>query len=182
MSAPLHEISYREHRRELLSTIIRCTLVTIVAGLVYSVIPIGGVEQAKVLLELVLAVVLFFAVIAFQVRAIVNSDRPQLRAVEVLATVLVSLVVIFAYVYVSLSASTPATFSEHLDRPDGVYFTITVLATVGFGDITPVSTAARMVVTAQMLLNLVVIGLVVRLVLVAAKRGVARRSSAAVSD
>jgi hypothetical protein len=80
-------------------------------------------------------------------------------------------------VYVSLSASGPATFSEHLDRPDGVYFTITVLATVGFGDITPVSTAARMVVTGQMLLNLVVIGLVVRLVLVAAKRGVARRSS-----
>jgi voltage-gated potassium channel len=48
---------------------------------------------------------------------------------------------------------------------------------VGFGDITPVSTAARMVVTGQMLLNLLVIGLVVRVVLVAAKRGVARRSA-----
>jgi voltage-gated potassium channel len=181
MSAPLDELSERDQRREVMSTIFRCTSVTIAAALVYSFVPIEGVGQAKVLLKLVLAVVVFFTVIAFQVRAIVNSDRPQLRAVEVLATVLVSLVVIFSYVYVALSVSTPTMFSEHLDRPDGVYFTITVLATVGFGDITPVSTAARMVVTAQMVMNLVVIGLVVRVVVVAAKRGVARRSATSTS-
>jgi hypothetical protein len=46
-----------------------------------------------------------------------------------------------------------------------------VFSTVGFGDITPESNGARIVISTQMLLDLVVIGAVVRLLVSAAKSG-----------
>jgi hypothetical protein len=46
-----------------------------------------------------------------------------------------------------------------------------VFSTVGFGDITPETNGARIVVSIQMLLDLVVLGAVVRLVVNAAKSG-----------
>jgi voltage-gated potassium channel len=51
-----------------------------------------------------------------------------------------------------------------------------VFATVGFGDITPVSTPMRMVVTVQMLLNLVILGVVIKLIASAAQRGMRQRA------
>jgi uncharacterized protein with GYD domain len=49
--------------------------------------------------------------------------------------------------------------------------TVTIFATVGFGDISAKVETARLVVTAQMLLDLVVLGLVIQVVLGAVKRG-----------
>ena len=49
-----------------------------------------------------------------------------------------------------------------LSRTDALYFTITVSSSVGFGDITATSQTARVLVMVQMILDLVVIGLVVR--------------------
>ena len=48
---------------------------------------------------------------------------------------------------------------------------VTVFSTVGFGDITPKGDLARILVSIQMLLDLVVIGAVVRLLTNAAKGG-----------
>ena len=62
-------------------------------------------------------------------------------------------------------------FSESLDHTGGLYLTITVFSTVGFGDITPETDLARVVVSVQMLLDLVVIGAVAKLILNAAKSG-----------
>jgi hypothetical protein len=54
-----------------------------------------------------------------------------------------------------MAANHPANFSTHaLTRTDALYFTVTVFSTVGFGDITAASQSARLVVTAQMLLDL----------------------------
>ena len=58
-----------------------------------------------------------------------------------------------------------------MDHTGALYLAITVFSTVGFGDITPESELARIVVSVQMLLDLVVIGLVVRLLSTAAKTG-----------
>ena len=52
--------------------------------------------------------------------------------------------------------------AETLTRTDSLYFTVTVFATVGFGDITATSEAARVLVTVQMILDLIVLGLGVR--------------------
>ena len=62
-------------------------------------------------------------------------------------------------------------FTEPLTRTDALYFTVTVFSTVGFGDITAKTEAARLVVTGQMIADLVVIGLGLKVIVGAVKRG-----------
>ena len=70
---------------------------------------------------------------------------------------------LFAWAYFTMANNNPANFNIHpLTRTDALYFTVTVFSTVGFGDIVAVSQPARLVVTVQMLLDLLVLGLVVR--------------------
>ena len=88
----------------------------------------------------------------------------------ILTICLASLIILgFAWTYQVVMAQDPAAFSESMNKYSAVYFTVTVLTTVGFGDITPVSDAARMVVTAQMLLGISLISLTLKIVLQAAK-------------
>ena len=54
---------------------------------------------------------------------------------------------------------------------DALYFTVTVFATVGFGDIVATTQLARLVVTVQMILDLGVLGLGIRVFLGAVQRG-----------
>ena len=82
---------------------------------------------------------------------------------------------IFSRVYLETSLYDSATFSEPLDPISSLYFTVSVFATVGFGDVVPESGGARLVVTLQMLLNLVIVGGGIKLLASAARRGVSRR-------
>ncbi|MFI6446014.1 potassium channel family protein [Kitasatospora sp. NPDC050543] len=79
-----------------------------------------------------------------------RSPRPQLRAVEAVATALPLFLLLFAAVYYLLERSTPESFSESLSRTDALYFTMTVFSAVGFGDISPRSEPARLLATGQM--------------------------------
>ena len=56
-------------------------------------------------------------------------------------------------------------------RSDALYLTVTIFATVGFGDISAQTESARLFVTVQMLLDLVVLGLGLQVFLGAVKRG-----------
>jgi hypothetical protein len=58
-----------------------------------------------------------------------------------------------------MAHSSVSNFGERLTHTDALYFTITVFSTVGFGDITAKSEAARLVVSGQMLADLIVLGL-----------------------
>ena len=66
--------------------------------------------------------------------------------------------VLFAVGYQQIAALDPSAFSEPLNRTDTLYFVVTVFSTVGFGDISPVSAAARVLASVQMLGDLVLIG------------------------
>ena len=58
---------------------------------------------------------------------------------------------------------TPASFSTHPPtRTDSLYFTVTTFSTVGYGDITAASQTARLVVTVQIILDLLALGLGIR--------------------
>ena len=71
-----------------------------------------------------------------------------------------------------MARADPSNFNVHaLTRTDSLYFTVTVFATVGFGDITATSQVARLIVTAQMILDLIVLGLGIRVFLGAVQRG-----------
>ena len=120
---------------------------------------------------------MFFAVVAFQVRAIIKSPHPQFRAIAALAVVIPLFLIVFARIYLTASSATSHAFSLDLDPTRALYFTITVFSTVGFGDITPQSDFTRLIVSVQMLLDLVVLGAIVRVLLAAVERGSANRGS-----
>jgi hypothetical protein len=84
-------------------------------------------------------------------------------------------VIVFAFTYLTLSHGEQSDFSERLDRATAIYFTVTVLATVGFGDIVAKTDASRMIVTLQMLLDLALVVGLARLVVEAARVGRSRR-------
>jgi voltage-gated potassium channel len=107
---------------------------------------------------------------------ITRSHYPTLRAVEALALIVPLYVLFFATAYFLTSRSNVASFDDPLTRVDAMYFSATVFTTVGFGDITANTQAARVLVTIQMMLDLVIIGLVVRLVVNAVKVGQRRHS------
>ena len=70
---------------------------------------------------------------------------------------------------------TTATSQEH--QIDALYFSVTTVGTVGYGDIAAKSENARLVVTVQIFLDLVLWGLVIRLFLNAVKRSHQRQNS-----
>jgi voltage-gated potassium channel len=76
------------------------------------------------------------------------------RAVEVVAFALPLLIVVLSFTYLPLSRPDSSSFSEHLDHVRALYCTVSTVSTVGFGDITANTDAARIVVTAQMLFDL----------------------------
>ena len=159
--------------------LVRALVYAVLIVVVFYVVPLRMTVDVGTLLRLVAGLALLGALIAWQLRGIARSPYPSLRALETLAVALPLFLMLFAGTYTVLSQVDPTSFSESLSRTDAVYFTVTVFATVGFGDISPVSTAARVVVTVQMLANLLLLGFVLRAVLSAVDRGRGRLSGPA---
>lgn len=128
---------------------------------------------------LVLGVGLFLIGVGgyWQARAVVRSPFPRARVIAAVMLSFPPLIVLFAASYFLLEQDQPWAFSEHLTRLGALYLTMTVLSTVGFGDITPVSDEARVLVMVQMLADLVYLGLFVRVLAGAARVGVERREA-----
>jgi hypothetical protein len=87
-----------------------------------------------------------------------------------MAIVIPFFVAVFAWIYLTLSWSAPEALGGSLTRTEALYFTVTVLSTVGFGDITPKTDVARVIVMIQMVLDFLVLGVVVRLIIDSARR------------
>jgi voltage-gated potassium channel len=166
-------------RRRLLVAMLRASLTSAVLVVLYYRLPFTGVVDASTFGLLAAGLVLFGAVIAWQVRSILRSDYPGLRAIEGLAAAIPLFLLLFAGTYVKLADATAGAFSEPLSRTDALYFTITVFATVGFGDIAPVTDAARITTMVQMVGDLLVVGVVLRVMLGAVKQGRERRAGVA---
>jgi hypothetical protein len=106
-------------------------------------------------------------VVGAEVRGILRSARPRLRAARVLLVGVPMFLVVFAAIYVIVGTAQEGAFTEPLNRTDGLYFAVTVFATVGFGDIAGRSELARILVTIQMIIGLLIVGVVARLVVTA---------------
>ena len=145
----------------------------------YYLAPLDRPLDTGTLIEFLLALAVVGAVIAWEVRNILTSDVPRLRAVQTVAVGVPMLLLVFASVYVQIETSQPNSFSETLSRTDALYFAVTVFSTVGFGDIAPKSELARIVTMSQMLTGLIVLGLVAKVVFGAVQTAVARREGAA---
>ena len=155
----------------LIRAILRVIGVSVMLVVAYFAAPIGQDADGVGLLMLALGSAGFVGLVWFQILRIIDSPLPQLRAAEALATVVLVVIVGFALLYVAMSSSDSAGFSEPITKVNGLYFTVTVLATVGFGDITAVSDSARLVVTVQMLIDLLIVGVLVKIIVGASRIG-----------
>lgn len=171
MTSPRPDPPPATSRRDVAITVLRVLASATLLVVLYAAAPLQGSAGATLATRLGAGLVAVAVLFALQLKAIINSPRPALRAVEGLATSIPLVLVVFASAYLVMSGSDPAAFSEPLSRVSALYFTITMFATVGFGDITPVSDAARVVVSFQILLNLVVLGLGIRIVMGAVRVG-----------
>jgi ABC-type transport system involved in multi-copper enzyme maturation permease subunit len=154
-------------RRSDVVKIIATAVVTTAAILVlYYVMPVPP-PRGSPLAQMIVGITLFGVVFGYEVRAILRSKRPIKRAARAAAVIIPLFIVIFAWIYLSMSHSNPAAFDETLSRTQGLYFAVTVLSTVGFGDITPKIDSARAI---QMVLDLVILALVAKMILGAVGR------------
>ena len=168
----LRELSAVVQRRLLVRGLARAAVSTVVIVGLYFLLPLERLTDLPVGVPLSVALLVLLVVAALQVVTISRSPHPGIRAVEALAVVLPLFLVLFSTSYFLLAKDDAASFSQGaLTRTDALYFTVTTFATVGYGDITPATQAARRIVTGQMLVDLLILGFGIRVFVGAVNRG-----------
>jgi hypothetical protein len=164
-------------RRLVVRALLRAALTTTVLVVLYFTLPLTGSLDGSAALLLVVGLLAFASVVTWQVRAVMRSRYPGLRAIQALAFAIPLFLLLFAAAYLRMADTDAGAFSEPLSRTDALYFTVTVFASVGFGDITPRLTWPRVATMVQMLGDLLVLGLVLHLMVGAVKAGRQRRAA-----
>jgi voltage-gated potassium channel len=171
------DLTPRARRRLLTAALLRSGVSVALLLAVYYRAPLDRSLDPRTWIEFLIGLLAFGAVLAWQVRAILESRMPRLRAIQAVAVGLPLFLLLFASAYVVMAQNAPQSFSEKLSRTDALYFTVTVFATVGFGDIVPLSQVARIVTMIQMIMDLIAVGLVAKVVLGAVQVAVHRHQT-----
>ncbi|MEV0788965.1 potassium channel family protein [Kribbella sp. NPDC050459] len=172
-------IDYRQlpqpaRRRLAVVSLLRSLLVSFVIVAGYFLLPLR-LDGRMPVAGLASGLVVVGLVLGWQIRQISRSPHPRVRAIGALATSVPLFLAVFALTYFLMARIQPASFSEHLSRLDAAYYTVTIFATVGFGDIVPVSGPARVATTVQMLGDLALVGLVARVLVGVVNQNLDRR-------
>jgi voltage-gated potassium channel len=157
------------------ATLLRALGSTVGLVAIYYLLPLDRTSIPLAVGMLAVGLLALAGLVAFQVRSILRATFPALRAVGALATSVPLFLLLFAGTYYVMGGISEANFSEPLTRTDALYFTVTVFATVGFGDIVATTEGARVVVMGQMVAGIVIIGLGARIIVDAVKRGQQRQ-------
>ncbi len=173
----LEDLDRRQQRRVVTRSALRILVSVVLLFALYGALPIADRTGLGTLLELLVGLIIFAALLGWQVLKIMGAEHPELRAAEALAIAVPVVLIVFAFTYLSLSHVYPKSFSEPLNHVRAIYFVVTVVSTVGFGDITPKTDAAMIVVSFQIMLDLVLLVGIVRAVFFAAQVGVRRRQT-----
>jgi voltage-gated potassium channel len=173
LGAQLQPQVRRKAKRSLLTS--GLVSVAVVAG--YFLLPMNSDLTTTTVITLAGGLVAIAALLVWHVSSIVSSPYPRVRAIAALATTIPLFLVVFATSYFVMGRTQPSNFSEHLSRLDSAYFTVTVFATVGFGDIVPKTEVARTVTMVQMLGDIVLVGLVVQVIVGAVRTGLRRQET-----
>ena len=171
MTSPAASFGRAKRRQLFALALLRSLASAVVLVALYYLLPLDHIPSVPLGVLLAIGLVILLSVAAWQVRTIIGARHPTVRAIGALATTVPLFLLLFAATYFLMARTTPASFSDHLTRTDALYFTVTTFSTVGFGDITAVSESARLVVTAQMILDLLILGLGIRVFIGAVQLG-----------
>ncbi|MDX6739247.1 potassium channel family protein [Actinocorallia sp. A-T 12471] len=134
-------------------------------AVVYFMIPVKPEEiQSEFALR---AFVLFLSlsgvtfILVRQGRRATKQGRLPAEQIALLLSMVDLVVVFFALLYYARAEE----FNGITTRLDALYFTVSTLCTVGFGDIVPVGQWARVLTTVQMVFDLVILTSVITLIL-----------------
>ncbi|MFB7650357.1 MULTISPECIES: potassium channel family protein [unclassified Streptomyces] len=167
--------SVPRRRRATAVALARAAAVTTGLFAAYYLLPLDERPSAATWAAFVCGLVAVVLVFLWEIRAILRSPHPRLRAAEALAATAVLFLVLFAAFYYLLERASPGTFSEALTKTDSLYFTLTTFATVGYGDIVARSQTGRLVVMIQMAGGLLLVGVAARVLVGAVQTGLRRQ-------
>ena len=172
---PYEQLEPAQQRRLVLRVLVRALAPAVALIALYYLLPFDRLAGSATWAVFLGGMVLLVAIIAYEARAIIRAEHPSIRGIGAVVFIIPLYLLSFATTYVVMSQSSPAHFTEPLTRTDAVYFSVSIFSTVGFGDITAKTEAARMVVTCQMLGTLVLLGLGLKVLVGAVKLGRQRR-------
>ncbi len=168
-------LSPRERRRALLVASMRTATSVVIIGGLYFVLPFRGYSaDTAAVTRLAIGVVAFGLVMYGQIKRISRSRLPELDAVQTVVIAVALFLFTYASCYLTVSRLHPASFSEPLDRTGALYFTVTTFGTVGYGDIAAKSHLARLLVSSQILLDVMFIAVILRLIFGVSRHALAR--------
>jgi voltage-gated potassium channel len=130
----------------------------------YYLVPVSFDDTASVLVPSLLGTIAGLGVVAWTV--INELDHllhgEESRSTAALAMLLLLLVVAFSLTFYLLERSHPGQVADLHTRTDALYFTLSTMATVGYGDVHAEGQAARALVCAVIVFDVVVVASLVR--------------------
>jgi hypothetical protein len=163
------------------ATLVWPVLLPIAEIALYYAVPLDHDFTARTIGWLAIGLVAFALIVYAQVTQTAKSPYPRVRAVIALLTSIPVFLLMFSATYYLAARTAPHNFNESMTRTDALYFATTVFSTVGFGDIVPKTEVARVLVMFQMLGDLIVIGLLGRVIVSAVGVGLQRRGAPVVT-
>jgi len=137
-------------------------LAVIIATVIYFVVPVPRPNHHSTwVLLFCLGTALLGCLIALTINRLLHADE-EVRAGGLIVLLCVT-VLFFSWADASL-ATLPGQFADMHNRTDALYFNVSTLATVGFGDVHATGQLARAAVTLQIVFNLVFLGAAVALI------------------
>jgi voltage-gated potassium channel len=139
--------------RRWLRLVVLLTLVFVL----YFTLPIGAAPDRSEAFRITISAGLIAVLAAGVIWQVRLQMMDKSRHVDGLVLVLALAIVAFAVVFYGIEQQSPAQIEGLHTRLDSLYFTVTTLMTIGFGDVHAVGQVARGVVIVQIVFNVAVI-------------------------
>ena len=172
------ELPASKRRQLIIRAGLRALATAVVLVALFYVLPLDRTTSLAVAIDLVVGLTALVVIVAWQVRGIMGARYPRAKMIEAVFVAAPLYLVLFASAYFLMASASSGSFGQPLTRTDALYFGTTVFTTVGFGDISAKSQVARVVVTIQMVVDLVFLGVGLKLLVGAAQQSVRRRTTA----
>ena len=152
-------------------------LITVVLNIPFSERMSGQAAVIGDVIFMLLCAVAFLYFFRWQVSSIHRSVTPEARWLEALIVLGFFFVTVFARAYRIIDLGYPHAFTQPMDLLNSYYYALGVLSTAGDGVLAPLVPVAKMLSMAQIIADLALIGLLVRVLTGAATKAVKRRKN-----